>query len=561
MPNKKILALVFTVVLLTANTVTAATNKNVTDQQMEQLLVKINTRMEQLQNQVNSLQSEVVHLKSQLRQQKSNNKVVVRTVVHSTQPQKYPPVPVEETAYGLASGTEKPAGVVAVHTAGEIPRKVVNGPENSNTSNRPQTGPIPPAPPSIVTNSDLGTKVYLIGTPVYSSPYIGIHSSYDGSDLIVNQSSVNFDVRLLHQQQALFHQLISMGYPVPQHPVLEISGKVEAQAVTGNKQPGTNDSSVDLSDAELDTFAEINPLVSGFLALEYDNSASSPIRLSNSRVFLRQGFINIGNFDYSPVFGTLGQFYLPFGQYSTYMLSAPLPEFIGRVRQRAIAIGYHPEQGFYGIGYVFQGDANVSSRTNGGINLGYKGSHGNLKTNFTVGLISDLAEAGGLQSTIAPGNFPFTGFGTSLATEKLVHSVPGFDAHASIGYNQYTFLAEYVTATRSFDVLDLNFNGFGAKPSALNLEGNYSFTLCDKPANFGIAYQITRQALAFLLPRDRYLAVFNISIWRDTIASLEFRHDVNYNGLVFASGAGGKLFGPQGPSSDNVLTAQFGVYF
>ena len=556
MSNKKILALVFTAVLSAASTVEAATNKNLTDQQMEQLLVKINTRMEQLQGQVNSLQSEVVHLKTQLRQQKGSTRGVVRTVRHSMQ---YPPS--KKIVYKPEGLAEKPAGVVAIPGSVKIPRKVVHGPENSNTSNRPQTGPIPPVPPALATNAISGTQVYLIGTPIYSSPYIGIHSSYDGSDLIVNQSSVNFDVRLLHQQQALFHQLISMGYPVPQHPVLELSGKVETQAVTGNKLPGTSDSSIDLSDAELDTFAEINPFVSGFLAFEYDNSASSPIRVANSRVFVRQAFINIGNFDYSPVFGTLGQFFLPFGQYSTYMLSAPLPEFIGRVRQRAIAIGYHPEQGFYGIGYVFQGDANASSRTNGGINVGYKGSHGKLNTNFTLGLISDLADAGGLQSTIAPGNFPFTGFGVSRRAERLRHSVPGFDAHASLGYDRFTLLAEYVTATRAFNVFDLSFNGVGAKPSALNLEGNYSFRFYDKPANFGIAYQITRDALGLLLPRDRYLAVFNISIWRDTIASLEFRHDVNYPDIDFATGAGSVVFGPQEHGSANTLTAQFGVYF
>ena len=49
--------------------------------------------------------------------------------------------------------------------------------------------------------------IFIVGTPVISSPYIGINSEFNASDLIVNQPYVNEDLYLLQQQQQIFNYL------------------------------------------------------------------------------------------------------------------------------------------------------------------------------------------------------------------------------------------------------------------------------------------------------------------------------------------------------------------
>ena len=39
---------------------------------------------------------------------------------------------------------------------------------------------------------------------------------------------------------------------------------------------------------------------------------------------------------------------------------------------------------------------------------------------------------------------------------------------------------------------------------------------------------MSKDALALGMPAQRWSAVLNTSIWRNTLESLEFRHDINY---------------------------------
>ena len=79
--------------------------------------------------------------------------------------------------------------------------------------------------------------------------------------------------------------------------------------------------------------------------MTYENiPGTSPRRISNSRVFLDRGFIIIGNFNRSPIYGSLGQMYVPFGRYGSNMISLPLTYFIGKTKARAISVGLAPQK-------------------------------------------------------------------------------------------------------------------------------------------------------------------------------------------------------------------------
>jgi hypothetical protein len=56
-------------------------------------------------------------------------------------------------------------------------------------------------------------------------------------------------------------------------------------------------------------------------------------------------------------------------------------------------------------------------------------------------------------------------------------------------------------------------------------------------------------------------AVFNISLWRDTVESIEVRHDVDYRTTSQGAGIGSTAVTQGTGKSANTVTAQLGIYF
>ncbi|MBS0359220.1 MAG: LbtU family siderophore porin, partial [Proteobacteria bacterium] len=248
------------------------------------------------------------------------------------------------------------------------------------------------------------------------------------------------------------------------------------------------------------------------------------------------------------------------GLYASNMISAPLTQSIGRILTRAVRIGYleRGAQGTSVTGFIFNSDTAVGSRLEGGADITYKWD-GALNGDIGVSFVSNISDSQGMQSTGGPG--AFTGFGMSTATDTLVHRVPGIDVHSKLNFKKFGFLAEYVSGLRPFAMQDMSFNGHGATPSAFNLEASYSFDLFNKPASFALGYGQSYQGLALNLAKNRYSGVFNISLFRNTIQSLEYRHDVNYGTGTTASGAGLPITSAGLGRHQDLLLFQMGVYF
>ena len=285
--------------------------------------------------------------------------------------------------------------------------------------------------------------------------------------------------------------------------------------------------------AEIDALARISPYAYAFLAIDYDNSVKDPVLngsgnvVNNSNFYLNRGFFTIGNLDKTPFYLTAGQMYVPFGYYGSYILSNPLTKVLGRTNTRAVELGYdNNKQGFNASVYVFDGAAdannnNGSTINNWGANTGYNFKLGEFIL-VNLGFINDISSSQGLQQT-GGGSGSFQGFAASSATESLQHYVPGLDINGVISRGPLYFLGEGVTATRSYAPADLQFNGSGATPKAMHLEGGYIFKVFDKRSVLALAYDQSWQGLPLGLPKNSYIAAFNISIWKNTVETLEFR--------------------------------------
>ena len=92
-----------------------------------------------------------------------------------------------------------------------------------------------------------------------------------------------------------------------------------------------------------------------------------------------------------------------------------------------------------------------------------------------------------------------------------------------------------------------------------------TFESFKRPSSVGASWQWSNQALALNMPRQRINAVYNISVWKDTVESLEYRHDIDYGQNCYANGAAptGSINANtvgSGSTADTVML-QIGVYF
>lgn len=412
---------------------------------------------------------------------------------------------------------------------------------------------------------------------VSSGPYLGIPLQYSGGNLIINNPTIDQDVSLLTMRKNIYHRLSELGIEKgTEHAHVLLSGIIEAQGMYKNigNSAAPSSSDIDLTGAGLDAYI-IGPTnwVSALLSLSYDNdlgtntgSLNNNSRVQNSRFFVNQAFITIGDFRFSPFYATIGQFYVPFGAYSSNMVSSPLTKLMAKTKARALTLGYRPQSdnSLFAAAYVFKGDSHVTATnkiSNGGINMGYHFLNDHFSGMIGGGVIANIADSLGMQNT---GNAPlFGGFGSSTAgNELIVHRVPAYNLRGLISLGKHVdLLGEYITASTRFSPNDLTMNAHGAKPRALNVEGAYTFTDWARPTSFALGYGMTKDALALGLPAQRYSFVVNTSIWKETLQSIEFRRDLNYR---TSSSATGSLISPaiNGTGKpNNMVTAQFDFYF
>ena len=378
---------------------------------------------------------------------------------------------------------------------------------------------------------------------ITTSPYIGLKSAFDASDLIPNSPTINTDLFLLKQNQQLECRSCSKAKLFADRSVIEIGGGLEGQLVTGlqsKKRPSTD---LDLTRADIDLLAHISPWATGFMAIAYDNSPLLPIpgglRVSNSRFFLSRGFVTVGNLNNSPIYATFGQMYVPFGRYASNLLSPPVTLKLGRTTGRTFLLGYN-QHGLNGSVYAFHGDSHgdETGLNQWGINTSYQYTYQDNKLNFGAGYIADIIDAKGMRNEWLECGSGITG--------NLAKHVPAIDFHGEFSKGPYDLFAEYIAATRSFDPGDLNFHDHGARPQAAHLEAAYHLKTI-RPATIGAGYGQSWQT--FNIPQKSLFSVYTASFSKNTIETIEYRHNT-----------ANKLSNPH-KSDSNTVVAQIGFYF
>lgn len=410
---------------------------------------------------------------------------------------------------------------------------------------------------------------YIAGTPVVTSPYLGSRPAFDGSDYIVNISSINRDIRLMQQRRSLERAYNKIGYPIPNKPILALSGKAEPIGTVGQPYFGTTRLDWNLGSNEVDVAAILNDKVEAYVGIAYNPAppASNGQRVANSAFGLNMGIVNIGDLDESPFYFTAGQLFVPFGRFSTSMISATLPMQLARIKARPVILGYksQTDSGMFAAIFGYRGDTTLGTTGVGGVNLGYIVDGKDTTTEVGVSFVGSVDDAAGFQFTGSEPGTTFGGFASFTNGSEYVHKVPAVGTHLTTSFGRYNITLEWVTTANAFPATDLSFNGEGAQPQALQAEGGITFMSFDRPSSVAGSYQWTKDSLALNLPKHRLSAVYNISIWKDTVESLEYHHDIDYGANQYANGAAppgvinANTLGTGGTA--DTLLAQIGVYF
>lgn len=416
--------------------------------------------------------------------------------------------------------------------------------------------------------------------PVLALPQANYRPKYNTAGVY------NQDLTLLQMRQKFNKKMRKNRIKPMPYPHIELGGSVIGVA-SMNKPPmapplnGRSQSDINLAGANIDMNAEIINALMGNLRISYDprpperiSTETITTRPVNSNIFLNTAFLTLGDLNRSPVYLSMGQLFLPFGEYGSSLLTAPLPARLGRMKQRPILLGFEPKflPGFNASLFTFKGDAYVGNNSgvvdNGGGNISYTLTHSLFSLTTAGSFISNIADAGGMQNTgsstivtdageDADNNFldeedegedtvfNFRGFGIQ-GGEDLLHRVPALDARARLKLKNVplSFYAEYLRPTTAFAPEDVAFSYddgetmLGATPSAWNAEGSWNFTVFNNPSAFTIGYGHSSQALTFNLPQSTRGLTLKTTIKKVVTCSLGYQYDMAYPVGSFATGEG-----------------------
>ncbi len=408
------------------------------------------------------------------------------------------------------------------------------------------------------------------GTLVGTSPYPGVRSTYAGNHLMAQLSQINQDLDLLIGHDRVEEYYKSQGYTVT-NPHVMLSGKVEGTGFIAEDASGRPRSSIGLTGAELDILIAYKA-ITGFMVIQYQNFPNPVInnRITTNDLFLDVAFVTIGDLNVFPMYTTIGQTFVPYGQYNSYNgFNDPLTEILFRVLAQDATIGYYDKR-FLGQFFFLQGDSHADSGNNinnFGVNLGVHFNPGITKNLFQVSFIRNIADGLGFQ----------LGFANPNNTNTLKHVVPGINFNGSTQIGEHVFFVyEFNSALRPFAVQDAGFstNGGrtfkGARPLAFDVEGSYQFNIGEHPTGISLGFSETFESLGFNVPKWRLDLTFATYIFKGALLSIEYMHNKLYDkndiaiGQVALQPGGGvpyyRLPAHKG-NSDNTLTIDLSYYW
>lgn len=447
--------------------------------------------------------------------------------------------------------------------------KIANIETKCTESNKDHKGTASFSPDTVMRINTLLTK-YEERPFIVSSPVFGVRRPDDHFSSLMNKlSSMNEDLLLLRLRQKMDNYFKAHNIPFATRPVIAFSGGLEAGVDyrSNDRFNTTAKSSITLNKAELDVLTEIGSWTTGAMIIDYEDSSApytgNTPKWSNSRLRINRAWVTLGKLNKTPFYFTIGQVYAPFGSFGSNMLTTPAIRTIGRVKDRMVVLGYSGKDGIYAQIFGLDGESRVNGAEfirHTGANIGYRIENEQFALNIGASILGNLADSQGMQDSVF--GKTTNGTTTTVDAERINSRVFGLNGRITATlYGKYNLLAEYIGASNSFNQADLAFNGHGAKPQALELEGSYVFKVFGKPSSVYAATGMSSQALALNVTKQSYATGFTISPTTYALTSIEYRHDINYSWGDTGDSANRIKTVTVSKRHNNKITLSLGVYF
>jgi hypothetical protein len=287
-----------------------------------------------------------------------------------------------------------------------------------------------------------------------------------------------------------------------------LSGVVEVEAGFNDGIMGDDtvaESDIALATMELAVDAEISEFSAAHVLFLYEDEENDNLRLDEATITLGQ---------VNPLYLTAGRMYVPFGDYTSRMISDPLTLEMGETREDALLVGVKAA-GFHASLYAFNGavdNGGDDEIEHFGATAGFAFESETASVDVGAGWISNIRDSDGISG--APGGGPIVG-GDYIA---------GYAAHLLTTLGPVTLIGEYVGADD-----EINGPGTNSRISAYGVEAGVSFPLAGKEGSFAVGYQLSDEAQWAGLPERRIVATLAAEIFAGTALALEWRNDEDYD--------------------------------
>ncbi|MBF0194739.1 MAG: LbtU family siderophore porin [Magnetococcales bacterium] len=322
---------------------------------------------------------------------------------------------------------------------------------------------------------------------------------------------------------------------------ITISGAVDVDAVSSSDYADVDTSDIVVSTVEIAIDGTVNDWVSANITLLYEED-DTPLDVDSAS-------ITIANPEKSPFYLTLGSIGVPFGSYSSNLLSDPLTLSLGETVETAVLLGAANDNLSASV-YLFNGSSNTGDDTidQYGFALGYSITSGDVSVEVGAGWINSLEDSDTVQDAIP----------TQVAA--MNDSISGAAFHAQLGFKGLTIIGEYVTALDNFETTALTFNGSGAQPSAWSTEVGYTFEIAQKETTIAASYQNSDEALGLGMAQSTFVAGVSVNVLENASTSLEWKRDTDYD-KTDSSAVDGAAASAGTGEDQNQVTLRFSVGF
>ncbi len=287
---------------------------------------------------------------------------------------------------------------------------------------------------------------------------------------------------------------------------VDFSGLIEVEGSAVRDFEGINQSKFELATVELGFVGKMSDWASAHLTLLYEEGGDDKLLIDDAHIIL-------GDTTKFPLYLNAGRQYVPFGNFTTNMISDPLTLEIAETQETAMTIGFK-EGKAYGSVFAFNGDTDEgggdSQIDQFGANIGYDFQRNSFSIDVGMSYINSIGDSDKLGDILKE---------KSLLTADYVG---GIGAYAITHIGQMSLIGEYITALDDFEG-EKNF-----RPMAFNIETGYDFHIQGLEATVAIAYQGTDDMVGYL-PESRFLGSFAIGIFPGTTFAVEWAHDKDYD--------------------------------